>query len=95
MGKYLIDQFSLLHFASGVMAYFWGIGFINWIIIHTFFEIFENTKQGVYFIDTYLTIWPGGKKSPDTLLNSIGDTIFAILGFIIAKYLDKYYKTKK
>lgn len=92
MGKTLIDQFSLLHFSTGVVAYFWGISFINWLILHTIFEILENTKKGVYFIDTYLKIWPGGKKSPDNLLNSIGDTIFAIIGFIIAKYLDKHYK---
>jgi len=92
MGKYFIDQFSILHFSSGVIAYFWGISFLNWIILHTIFEILENTKKGVHFIDTYLKIWPGGKKSSDYLINSIGDTIFAIIGFIISKYLDKHYK---
>jgi hypothetical protein len=94
MGKYILDQFSLLHFASGVIVYFWGIKLSHWIIIHILFELIENTKKGVYFIDNYLTFWPGGKKSPDTLLNSISDTIFAIFGFIIAQILDKYYRIK-
>lgn len=92
MGKYFLDQYSILHFATGVTAYFWGISLINFIILHTIFEIFENTKKGIYIIDTYLKIWPGGKKSPDYLINSIGDTIFAIIGFIMSKYLDQYYK---
>ena len=95
MGKTLIDQFSILHFSTGVIAYFWGISFVNFLILHTIFEILENTKKGVYFIDTYLKIWPGGKKSSDNLINSIGDTIFAIIGFIISKYLDKHYKQYK
>ena len=92
MGKNIIDQFSLLHFASGVIVYFWGIKLVNWIILHTIFELLENTEKGVKFIDNYITFWPGGKKSPDSFKNSISDTIFAIIGFIIAQLLDKYYK---
>jgi len=83
MGKLFYDKFSLLHLASGIIAYYWNIPFIHWFIIHAIFEIIENTDQGVHFIDTYLKIWPGGKKSPDTYLNSVGDQIFSIIGWLI------------
>ena len=92
MGTKLFDQYSLLHFASGVVVYFWGFTLLVWIILHTIFEIVENSSGGVYFIDKYITYWPGGKKKPDTLINSIGDILFGIIGFISAKYLDLYYK---
>jgi hypothetical protein len=92
MGEYFTDQFSLLHFSVGVVAYFFGIPLILFIILHTIFEIVENTKTGMYIINKYFTFWPGGKPSPDTLLNSFGDTVYSIIGFIIANQLDKYYK---
>jgi hypothetical protein len=91
MGNKIIDQYSLLHFSSGCIAYFFGINLTYWIIIHTIFELTENSSKGVYFIDNYLKFWPGGKKAPDNLLNSLSDLIFAIIGFMCAYYLDKYY----
>jgi hypothetical protein len=91
MGYKLIDQYSLLHFSSGCIAFFFGIKLLNWIILHTIFEIIENSPKGVHFIDTYLTFWPGGKKAPDNLKNSLSDLIFAIIGYVIAYTLDKYY----
>lgn len=95
MGSYFYDQYSLLHFSVGVIFYFWGINIWVWIVLHSLFEIIENTPLGVYYIDYYITLWPGGKKYPDSIINSIGDTIFGILGFYTAKYLDqkmKYWK---
>ena len=71
---------------------FFGIKLLNWIIIHTIFEIVENSPKGVYFIDNYLTFWPGGKKSPDNLKNSLSDLVFTIIGYLIARMLDMYYK---
>jgi hypothetical protein len=91
MGKKLIDQYSLLHFSTGCIAYFFGIKLFIWIIIHTFFEIIENSPKGVRFIDTYLKFWPGGKKSPDNLKNSLSDLVFAIIGYLVAKKLDLIY----
>ena len=92
MGRLLFDQYSLLHFSTGCIAYFFGIKLLNWIIIHTIFEIVENSPKGVYFIDNYLTFWPGGKKSPDNLKNSLSDLVFTIIGYLIARMLDMYYK---
>jgi hypothetical protein len=88
MGKYFIDQFSLLHFAVGIVAFFWDINFTLFFILHSIFEIFENTKAGMYIINNYITIWPGGKPEADTIINIIGDTVFALLGWILAKYVN-------
>jgi hypothetical protein len=84
MGGSFTDAYSLLHFATGVVARHWGAGLLFWTILHTLFEILENTKQGMYFINTYITAWPGGKSAADSLLNNIGDTVYAILGWIAA-----------
>lgn len=84
MGKYFYDKYSLLHFAVGIVFYFWGFSFMEWNVLHVMFEIFENTPQGIHFIDNYIKMWPGGKKAPDTLLNSTGDVFFGALGWIVA-----------
>jgi len=62
MGTKFIDEYSLLHLAVGVVAYYWDIDIWNWLILHTLFELVENTPQGMYFINYYFQcIWPGVK----------------------------------
>ena len=82
MGLNFFDQYSILHFATGIIAYFWNINLINWIIIHLLFELLENTNTGMYIINTYIKIWPGNKPTSDTFINSVGDTIFSICGCV-------------
>ncbi|ARF10261.1 hypothetical protein Hokovirus_1_140 [Hokovirus HKV1] len=91
MGKNIYDKYSYLHFCTGSLAFYYNISLILWLILHILFEIIENSKKGIYFIDNYLTIWPGGKKSSDSLINSISDTIFGILGWIVAYYVNNYF----
>lgn len=91
MGVRLFDQYSILHFAVGVIAYFWDISFFTIIVLHIFFEIVENTPVGMNIINTYFTRWPGGKPYPDNLQNSISDTIFAGIGWVISYKLDRMY----
>ena len=93
MGLNFADQYSLLHFAVGVVLYFWNIPLILAIILHTIFEIIENTKMGMKFINTYIIhpgyfSWPGGKNYADSLINNVGDTIFFAVGWVLAAYLD-------
>lgn len=89
MGTNFIDQYSLLHFATGIIAYFWGLNFYKWYYIHLLFELFENTNTGMYIINTFFKdIWPGGKPMSDLFINSLGDTIFSILGWLLAYYID-------
>lgn len=95
MGTQLFDQFTLLHFSFGVIAYFFGINWWVWLLIHTIFEIIENSSQGIAFNNKYLHFfWPGGKPGPDTFTNSVGDTIGTMMGWFIAKSLDNIYINK-
>lgn len=90
MGQRTFDQFSLLHFASGIIAYFWGLPLLWWLIIHVVFEYIENTKIGMNFINKYIPLWPGGKQNPDSFMNSmIGDNISAVAGWLLAAWVDK------
>ncbi len=89
MGFRCADQYSILHMATGVIMYFLGISFQNMLILHTLFEILENTDTGRKFITNYLTFWPGGKSNADSLINSISDTIFVIIGWTVAQQLDR------
>ena len=84
----IFDQYSLLHFATGIIAYFWGVGAISWAIIHSIFEFLENTKYSIQFVNKYIPIWPGGKQQTDSVQNMIGDTISAIVGWFLAYYID-------
>jgi hypothetical protein len=84
MGLYFTDKYSLLHFAVGIVMYYWGFSFLWTAIIHIIFELFENTKPGMHIINMYIPFWPGGKNSPDSELNSIGDTFYTCIGWLLS-----------
>lgn len=89
MGVRLFDKYTYLHFAVGIVVYFWKISILNWFILHTIFEFLENTQMGMNIINKYIVFWPGGKLKSDSIINSIGDTFGAIIGWLSAYYLDK------
>jgi hypothetical protein len=89
MGTQYFDQYTYLHFAVGIIVFFWNISLVNWVILHTIFEFLENTQIGINIINKYIVFWPGGKPKPDTIINSIGDTFGSIVGWLSAYYLDK------
>jgi hypothetical protein len=88
MGIRFLDQYTYLHFAVGIVVYFWNISLLNWFVLHTIFEFLENTQMGMNIINK-MTFWPGGKPKSDTIINSIGDTVGSILGWLSAYCLDK------
>lgn len=94
MGKYMIDQFSLLHFAAGIIAYFWGFSALHTFLLHVVFEWAENTKIGIQFINNYFTFWPGGKPYADTLVNQVSDTIMTMIGWYISLIADSLSEEK-
>ena len=94
MGNQLFDQYSLLHFASGVGAYFVGVPPVNWLFVHITFEIVENSHAGMRFINENLTFWPGGKPRADSGLNMVGDNISAMVGWWAASKLDALGKER-
>lgn len=79
-----MDQYSLLHFAVGIISRYWNISFLWLAVLHTIFEFVENTAQGMYFINTWMPFWPGGKSHPDSVLNRVGDTVFSLTGWMVA-----------
>tara|TARA_B100000686_G_C16759324_1_gene957624 strand:+ start:1280 stop:1582 length:303 start_codon:yes stop_codon:yes gene_type:complete len=89
MGHKLFDQYTYLHFAVGIVIYYWHISLRDFIILHTIFEIFENTQMGMDLINKYIVFWPGGKYKSDTIINMTGDTLGAILGWLSAYFLDQ------
>lgn len=92
MGLIFFDQYSILHFATGVIAYFWSISFLTILIIHILFEYIENTQIGMNFINIYfIGWWPGGKTHADNLLNRVSDTLFTGLGWLVSYQLDRLY----
>ena len=90
MGVYFTDTFSLLHLASGIVAYYWGIPFIAWFVLHAAFEFIENTQAGMRIIRV-IKVWPGTKLHPDTTLNSLGDQFYTCVGWAIAHYHSKLF----
>tara|TARA_Y100000817_G_scaffold305550_1_gene289746 strand:+ start:337 stop:642 length:306 start_codon:yes stop_codon:yes gene_type:complete len=90
----MFDQYAYLHFAVGIVFYFWGISFLNWFILHSIYEYVEITNVGTYIINTYFgKIWPGGgKHKAEPIINGVGDTLFAMFGWISAYYLDNVGK---
>ena len=83
---YFTDKYSLLHFTSGIIAYYWNISFTLWFILHLLYEYIENTQQGIKIINK-IKIWPGGKEKPDTTINNIGDQFYGMLGWIFTYFM--------
>lgn len=92
MGKNFFDNYSYVHFIVGIISYLWGFDLKKIIIIHTVFEISENTNYGMYIINKFFYIWPGGEKKADSIENMIGDTIACILGWLTFYYFDSVGK---
>ena len=91
MGLPFTDKYSLLHFASGIVVYYWSVSFITWFLIHMAFECIENTQTGMQVI-RQIKLWPGGKLHDDSILNSMGDQWYACLGWILAHAVDLHYE---
>lgn len=98
MGHRLLDQYSLLHSAVGVLAYFWNIPLWIGTLLHILFEYAENTSWGIQLINIAMIEpgifgWPGDKRHADSLINQIGDTLTFILGWMAAAGLDSVGRT--
>ena len=87
MGTGFFDTYSLLHFAMGIIIFYFNISFTNSILLHILYEFIENTNYGMYLINKYTKdICPGKKEYKDYFINNIGDTVFFGEGWIFAYY---------
>lgn len=85
MGALFFDTYSLLHFAAGIISYYWGFNFKWWFIVNIIYEMLDNT---FYMIIDKIPKWPGGKKIKDSIVNSTSDIIFSLLGWVFARWFD-------
>ena len=94
MGKAMLDQYSLLHAAVGVISYFWGLPLWLTVVGHVLFELLENTQTGMNIINGLRigghALWPGGKPFADSAVNSVGDTMATLAGWLLAAWLDDF-----
>ncbi len=82
------DKYSCLHIASGITAYIWGLSLPKWIVVHLAYSFFENSKMGINFTRDYLAFFKTYKEKGDSMENLIGDTICAIIGWLIVYTTD-------
>ncbi len=92
--QHLLDPFALTHLLHGV-AFFWVIGWLgarlrsSWqillaIALEGAWEVFENTN---FVIDRYRTATAALGYTGDTVVNSTGDILCCLAGFLIAQRL--------
>ena len=87
----IIDRNTYLHFAAGIIAYYWGFTLIDWLILHILLDLFQRTKLGKKVTKIFARIWPEPSDlSSETYLNVLGDSAFAVLGWVSAYLLDKF-----
>lgn len=89
MGKAIMDKFTLLHMAMGVVFFFLSVPLSIFIVLQILFEIVENSAPVRPFIQNYIDWWPGGKPSVDSLVNAVSDVIAGTLGWLLAYYVSK------
>lgn len=92
--QHILDPFSFTHVLHGV-AFFWIIAWLgarlrsSWqvvlaIAVEGAWEIFENTN---FVINRYRTATAALGYTGDTVVNSIGDILCCLAGFLIARRL--------
>ena len=99
----IFDNYTYLHFAAGIIAYYWGFTLLEWTVFHLFLDIFERTDFGKKVLHFFIRIWPGRDDNLlESYYNVFGDSASAVLGWLSAYLLDimlqkigLYQKTEK
>ena len=92
--QHFLDPYSFTHVLHGFM-FFWLIAWLfkrlsgNWqlalaVAIEACWEVFENTN---FIIDRYRSATAALGYNGDTVVNSFGDILSCLIGFIIARRL--------
>lgn len=100
MGKQFLDVYSITHVLAGIIFEKMGLSFCDANVLHLFYELFVNyfllpVFGGIRIKLPYVTL-PEIKNLPDSTINSIGDQLTFILGFLIGRHClsNKYYLPK-
>lgn len=89
-GTTFLDQYSLLHFAVGILFYFWNISLVVSTVTHGAVQLLSNSKAGTNFVNNYMPQWPGGKPRADNYLNMAGDSASFTMGWLLASAIDVF-----
>jgi hypothetical protein len=92
--QHLLDPYSFTHILHGFL-FFWLIAWLapslksHWqltlaIMVEALWEVFENTN---FIIDRYRSATAALGYNGDTVVNSFGDILCCVVGFIIAQRL--------
>ena len=92
--QHFLDPYSLTHVLHGFL-FFWLIAWLlqrlsaNWqlalaVAVEACWEVFENTN---FIIDRYRSATAALGYNGDTVVNSFGDILCCLVGFVIARRL--------
>jgi hypothetical protein len=92
--QHLLDPYSFTHVLHG-FAFFWLLAWLaqrfrpSWqlvlaVAVEALWEVFENTN---FIIDRYRSTTAALGYNGDTVVNSFGDILCCLLGFIVARRL--------
>jgi|688.fasta_scaffold823806_1 hypothetical protein len=81
-----ITPFSVTHFGFGYMTQAIGINYLYGLILHT---IYEYANHSEYIINKWSEQFKGFKN--DSIVNSVGDTLFFMIGMFVAKNYNNLY----
>ena len=95
--QHLLDPYSFTHVLHGVL-FFWlialafrrmapGRQLLLALLLEAAWEVFENSS---FVIDRYRTATAALGYQGDTVVNSIGDLVCAMAGFLVARHLGVY-----
>ena len=77
--KALLDEWSFVHFAGGIVGAQTGLSLPLFLVLHTLFEIVENTDKG----SGPLSKIGWDRTDGDTMVNVLGDTLSAAAGWYV------------
>lgn len=90
-----LDAYSLSHFAFGIVAYYIGITFEQWFWLHIIFELVENSIVTRTYANKFLYSFGFEMINVDTIINSLGDQVSAMAGWLLPYFLDKVIFKRK
>lgn len=90
----VIDKYSSVHFIVGFIVYFLNINITILFALSTIYEIYENSRNGCCMSKTIGEKFSFSAGDPETLINSVGDIVCVLLGWICAYYIDKKIMNK-
>ena len=92
---YLIDRYSYLNFAIGIICFFSGISLKTLFIIRVLYFLIKNNKARIKYLNKYI-LWPK-QQNNDHLAKQIVDILLSLFGWLSANYKDiiiKRYRQK-